>query len=91
MTRCHDCNSIITPRDVKCLTCGGPAPGHEQHSGFGSSFASLTKILFFAAATITVGSLFSDQTPPFSVCLVSTIVLLLAMKSADKMTDARDQ
>ena len=88
MTRCLSCNGILKPGEKTCFGCSAPAPGYSTNSGFGARFAWLIKIVFFASVTLTIASLFTDSTPPFSICLVTSFILLLIVSSADKMSES---
>jgi hypothetical protein len=87
MTRCLNCNSILKENERTCVRCGAPADGHISSSAFRERFAWTIKVIFFASLTTTVASLFSDRTPPFWMCLVTSLILLLVMSSATKMSD----
>ena len=91
MTRCMNCNGILKQSEKTCFGCNTIAAGYTRQSGFGAGFAWTIKAIFFASLTLTVASLFTDQTPPFSVCLVTSLVLLLVMSSANKMSDASNR
>ena len=90
MTRCRDCNSSLKPDEKECWSCGAAVVQKESaRSIFGTRFASLITILFFASAVLTVASLFIDATPPFWKCLITTVVLLFVRSSAGQMLEKK--
>lgn len=52
-------------------------------------FAALVKLTFFASLALTAASLFLDFTPSFAKCAASSLVLFLAMNSADQMLEKK--
>jgi len=85
MNRCRECNSVMTKEETECLACGSVT---EQKSGMdhvGKGFVVIISMMFFASAGLTIASLFMDATPPFSRCLVCTLVLLVVKSSAAQM------
>ena len=87
MTRCLDCNGILKVNERTCFGCGATVDGYTPHSAFGERFAWTMKVIFFASLTLTVTSLFTDKTPPFSICLIASLIMLLVMSSATKMLE----
>jgi hypothetical protein len=87
MTRCLDCNGILKQGERSCFGCGATADGYSSRPVFGERFAWIMKVIFFASLTLTVASLFTDRTPPFSICLITSLILLLVTSSAAKMLE----
>lgn len=52
-------------------------------------FVLFSKIVFILSAVMTVASLIFSATPPFSKCLVATIVLLFVKSSAEQMLERK--
>lgn len=75
--------------ETVCWACGAVCQQHMPASSLGKSFASLINIAFVISAAMTVASLFFDATPPFSKCIVATIILLLVKSSADQMLEKK--
>jgi len=89
MNRCRECHSVMTKTETVCLGCGSHlevATGKDQLT---SGFRSVINVLFIVSAVLTVASLFFDATPPFSKCLVSTLVLLVVKSSAGQMVERK--
>ena len=86
MNRCRDCHAIMTPNETECLACGAATERRTGADQVSSGFVFLLTILFFISAAITVASLFFDATPPFSRCVVCTVILLVVRSSAQQMT-----
>jgi hypothetical protein len=61
----------------------------RSKSKFGSGFATLVTILFFASGLLTVASLFVEATPGFTKCLMVTVVLLVVRTSAGEMDGSK--
>jgi hypothetical protein len=55
----------------------------------GSGFATLTTILFLTSAMLTVASLFIENAPSFTKCLMVTIVLMVVRSSAGQMASKK--
>ncbi len=85
MLRCLSCNGVMTKTEVKCYSCGEPAPWTVKQKVKGKGFTKLATVLFFASALLTVCSFFSDHTPPVMVCVAVTLVLLFVKSSADQL------
>jgi len=87
MNRCRECHAVMTKTETVCIGCGSAlevATGKDKMTG---GFRTIINILFFASAGLTVLSLFVDATPPFSKCLVCTLVLLVVRSSAGQMIE----
>jgi hypothetical protein len=89
MNRCRECHATMTKTETVCISCGSALEVTTGTDKVGKGFRVVIKILFFASATMTVASLFFDATPPFSKCLVSTLVLLIVMSSANQMMERK--
>jgi hypothetical protein len=89
MNRCRQCNATMTKTETVCIGCGSGLEVTTGTDQVGSAFRVILKILLAISAIITVASLFFDATPPFSKCLVSTLVLLVVKSSADQMLERK--
>jgi hypothetical protein len=85
MNRCRECNSVMTKTETVCLSCGSELEKKTGADHFGNGFIRLLSIMFFGSAALTIASLFFDATPPFSRCLICTLVLLVVRSSASQM------
>jgi uncharacterized OB-fold protein len=88
MTRCANCNGIMTPREKVCYACGEKAPKQGTASpSMRARWATFVSIAFFASLALTVASLFaSDYTPPFIACITASVVLLFLKRASDQFT-----
>ena len=89
MNRCRECHAVMTKTETVCLGCGSQlevSTGKDQLTG---GFRTVINILFIVSAVLTVLSLFLDATPPFSKCLISTLVLLVVKSSAGQMIESK--
>jgi hypothetical protein len=75
----------MTKSEATCYSCGSPAPWTVKEKAKGKGFSRLATIMFFASAALTVASLFFDHTPPVTVCVAVTVVLMLVKSSADQL------
>ena len=89
MTRCMNCNGILTRGETECFGCGTRAPRAKSRPMFGDRFAVVIKAAFFSSLILTAVSFFTDRTPPFSHCLVASVILLFIMSSANQMKEKR--
>jgi hypothetical protein len=79
-----DCNATIKADEVKCYACGTVVEG-RQKSKFGSGFATLVTCLFLASFLLTIASLFLDNMPSLSTCLLINMVLLVIRSTSGEM------
>jgi hypothetical protein len=89
MDRCRECNSSVKTGETNCFNCGSLIRIQEAGAGVAGRFVLVSKIVFILSATMTVASLFFSATPPFSKCLVATIVLLFVKSSAEQMLERK--
>lgn len=90
MTRCRDCDTVLTPAETECISCGAPVVAKESaKSIFGQRFTGCIKMMFFASAGLTVASLFFDATPSFTKCVTCTLVLAIVKSSAEQMYEKK--
>jgi hypothetical protein len=89
MNRCRECHAVMTKTETVCLGCGSQLEVSTKMDSVTGGFRSVINVLFIASAIMTVASLFFDATPPFSKCLVSTLVLLVVKSSAGQMVERK--
>jgi hypothetical protein len=85
MEKCMDCNSTLKRGETECWACGSAVIVADGGSKLSGGFASLINFFLYLAGIMTVVSLFWDATPPFSRCVVATLVLFLAKSSMGQM------
>jgi hypothetical protein len=89
MNRCRECHAVMTKTETVCLGCGSQLEVSTGVDRLTGGFRSVINVLFIASAILTVASLFLDATPPFSKCLISTLVLLVVKSSAGQMVERK--
>jgi hypothetical protein len=89
MNRCRECHAVMTKTETVCLGCGSQLEVSSKMDHVTGGFRSVINVLFIASAIMTVASVFFDATPPFSKCLVSTLVLLVVKSSAGQMVERK--
>ena len=87
MTRCNECNSLVTRDEFVCGTCGAQTQPSTASSRRRKKFVTFLSVLLYTSLILTVAAIFLPMTPPFSKCLVVSIVLLLVRSSASEMVD----
>ena len=93
MTRCQQCNSVITRMDDQaCYICGEPVPGAKKRSQRPKKqpkpvapVTPLGNLLFIASLLLTVVSVFSSHKLSLSLSATLSGVLLLARIFSDRM------
>jgi hypothetical protein len=92
MTRCANCNGIMTQSEKACYACGEKAPKQGTASpSMRARWATFLNVAFFASAALTIASLFaSDYTPPFVGCVTATVVLLFLKRASDQFTRVKE-
>lgn len=88
MTRCLNCNCILRADEPTCYACNAPAPVDPSKHNNRQRFASILTILFFLSLALVVCSVFTDLTPPFSVCVAVSVILMLVRSSARQMSES---
>ncbi len=92
MTRCNQCNSVITKLDCVCYVCGEPVPGARKGSRRvkkepkpTAPVTPLSNLLFMASLVLTLVSFLSTQRMSVSFSAALSIVLLLARIVNDRV------
>ena len=89
MIKCSSCNGTLLNDETTCFVCGTPVPQLKAKKPFVDRCRTLLKIAFIASGVLTLASLFTDYTPSFVKCLVTTVVLMLVKSSADQMAESK--
>jgi hypothetical protein len=92
MTRCNECNSVITRTDSECYICGLAVPGARK--GFWrrrkepkppEPVTPLSNLIFMASLALTLVSFLSSEKMSVSVSAALSGVLLTARIFSDRM------
>ena len=85
MTRCNDCNSILTKTDMECFICGQPVPGAKKPlwrckraSEPVPPVTTLSNLLLMASLVLILISLMCGQKMSVCVSASLSIALLIA-------------
>jgi hypothetical protein len=89
MEHCRQCGSSVKKGETACFTCGSAVLARETGPGLADRLVLVSKIGFILSAIMTVASLIFSATPPFSKCLVATVVLLFVKSSAEQMAERK--
>jgi hypothetical protein len=97
MSRCIECNSIITRTDSECYICGQVVPGNKKRSWIpkkepkpAAPVTPLSNLLFIASLVLTLVSFLSSQKMSVSLSASLSGILFLARFFSDRMA-ARQQ
>jgi hypothetical protein len=75
--------------ETRCFLCGSAVPPDRTKVTLRERFSSGVKVALIFSCLLTVASLFTDFTPSFTKCMVSTLVLGLVKNSANQMAANR--
>jgi hypothetical protein len=89
--RCRACEATMTPAEQVCISCGTPAEEKKNKSDAKTRFRTIIKYFMFITAGMSVASLFVDVGPSFATCASVTVVLFLALSSAQEMLIDREK
>jgi FtsH-binding integral membrane protein len=66
-------------------------PKPVSKSNWNKKVSTLITLTFIASLVLTVASLtpFSDRTPPFTICLAVSVILLFVKRTADQLREKR--
>jgi hypothetical protein len=87
VTKCSACHGTMQKDEARCFLCGtavGPDPNKVTLQ---QRFAMVVKVALIVSALMTVASIFTDFTPSFIKCAVTTVVLGLVKNSAQQMKE----
>jgi hypothetical protein len=96
MTRCNQCNGVITRRDTECYLCGEPVPGLRK--GFWrrkkepkpvAPVTPVSNLLFMASLVLTAVSFFSSHKMSVSLSATLSGILLVARILTDRIAARR--
>jgi len=90
MQKCLQCNSLLRSDETVCFTCHAAAPDGKTKKHFNDHFRMVLDGFVIFMAVITVGALLTDFFPPFKKCAAVLGILILVKKSADHMSEYRD-
>jgi len=88
LTRCVDCNATIKADELECYACGTPVEGRRK-SKFSSGLSALVTFLFFGSFLLTIASLFLENMPSVSQCLMVNVVLLVIRCTSGEMVSKK--
>jgi hypothetical protein len=91
MQKCLQCNSLLRSDETVCFTCQAAAPDGKSKKTFNDHFRMVLDGFVIFIAIITVGALLTDFFPPFKKCAAVLGILILVKKSADHMSEYRDE
>ena len=89
MTRCLACNGILKQGETVCYACGDGVPKEASKNPWTKRFSLLITLAFLASLVLTGVSFFSNRTPPFSVCVAASVILLFVKRSADQLREKK--
>ena len=87
VTKCAMCHGTMQKDETKCFLCGAELPPDRTKKTLQERFASIVKGALIFSAVLTVASLFTDFTPSFIKCSITTVVLGMVLKSAQQMRE----
>jgi hypothetical protein len=92
MTRCNECNSVVTRTDAECYICGVPVPGVKKASWRRRKepkppppVTPLSNLIFMASLALTLVSFLSSETMSVSCSATLSGILLVARIGSDRM------
>jgi hypothetical protein len=86
MTRCNQCNALLTKTEKVCAGCGASCSSPEESKASARKrFAAVINLLFFASLALTVAAIFVPYTPSVAKCFQITVVLFIVRSSAGEM------
>jgi hypothetical protein len=87
VTRCLNCNGILTKSDSVCYSCGDPAPKWAKKSTIPKRYPKrhslVSNLTFLASLALTGYSLLAPEKPPLTVSLAASGFLLLVKLIVD--------
>ncbi|MEO7143163.1 MAG: hypothetical protein ABI165_06615 [Bryobacteraceae bacterium] len=86
MTRCMNCNNLLTKEETFCVGCGTPAKQVEGAPGIGETLAKVVSLLYYVSVGLTLVCLFVPGTPSAGRYIIVTVALLVIKRSTDQMT-----
>ena len=89
MTRCLACNGILKEGETVCYACGDGVSKDVNKTHWSKRVSAMITLTFIASLGLTGFSFFSDRTPPFTVCLAVSVILLFVKRSADQLRERR--
>lgn len=91
MSRCKDCNSVITRNDSECYVCGVPVQGRKRWAGRSNKapkaappVTPLSNLLFVASIALTLFSFLAPDKIPVSVGATLGGLLFVARIASDR-------
>jgi hypothetical protein len=98
MTRCNECNSVITKIDTECYICGETVP-RSQRSFWRrkkepkpvAPVTPLNNLIFLASLVLTVVSFLSSQSMSVPISVTLSGILLLARIVTDRIAAKRPE
>lgn len=77
--------------ETVCITCGGAVHDDTPKSDAKTKFRTFIKIFLFFTGGLGIVSLFVETGVSFTTCMAVTIVLFLALNSAQEMLIDREK
>jgi hypothetical protein len=93
MTRCNQCNSVVTRTDTECYICGEVVPGTkrpfwrrntESRTKAAAPVTPVSNLLFIGSLVLTGVCFLSDQKMPLPVSAALSGILLAARIVTDR-------
>lgn len=91
MEKCRECNSILKKGERACYLCGSQVERADAGAALGGLMLKTINLLFIISALCCAGHLFLTFNPPFSKCLVATLVLGVVKSSAGQMVEPKKE
>jgi hypothetical protein len=91
MQRCRHCESTMMNDETVCIACGGAVQDDKPKSDAKSKFRTFIKFFMLFTALLGLASLFFETGVSFTTCMAVTIVLFLALSSAQEMLIDREK
>ena len=94
MTRCNECNGVITKTDSECYICGEPVPGAKKRSWLRNRkkepkpappVTPLSNLLFMASLVLTLVSFLSGQKMSIGLSATLSGTLFVARIFSDRL------
>ena len=73
--------------EARCFLCGTAVGPDKSKATLQQRFATVVKVALIISSLMTVASIFTDFTPSFIKCMVTTVVLGLVKNSANQMKE----
>ncbi len=87
--KCVACHATMHKSEKVCTMCGSEVPADPNKVTIQQRFLTVLKVGFIFSAVLTVASIFTNYTPSFMKCMMTTLVFGLATNSMHQMRENR--